>query len=196
MRKKKLSASYYSILEEVEIFQGIDKEELRKLSDKFTLQRYKKGELILKMGSYTNNNFYIINSGSVIVSDVDYIDESGCSTIDFMDKGGFFGEMSLLTEKSHSANVISIFSTELLVLDKLNWNKLLFEFPTIAISLCKVISRWHFNSLQREEAERKANNRTKKKSIDIQIDKEKLDQYLEQITNHDFFEKLSKVAKG
>lgn len=71
-------------------------------------QYRKKGEVVLKQGDESNGCAYYINSGSVRV----LIDGAEVARIE---KGGFFGEMALITDDRRSATVETLEDTELQV---------------------------------------------------------------------------------
>lgn len=95
-------------IENLYIFEGFSKEVVAYFLLMTQVQYRKAGEIILKQGENSNGCAYYINSGKVRVS----IDGKVVATIE---KGGFFGEMSLITDENRSATVEVLEDTELQV---------------------------------------------------------------------------------
>lgn len=95
-------------IENLYIFEGFSKEVVAYFLLMTQVQYRKAGEIILKQGENSNGCAYYINSGKVRVS----IDGKVVATIE---KGGFFGEMALITDENRSATVEVLEDTELQV---------------------------------------------------------------------------------
>lgn len=95
-------------LENLYIFDGFSKEVISYFLLMTQVQMRKKGEIIIKQGEISNGCAYYINSWSVKVS----IDGEEIATIS---RGGFFGEMALITDDVRSATVEALEDTEVQV---------------------------------------------------------------------------------
>lgn len=95
-------------IENLYIFDGFSKEVVAYFLLMTQAQFRKKGEIILTQGDVSNGCAYYINSGAVRV----LIDGREVATIG---KGGFFGEMALITDDLRSATIETTEDTELQV---------------------------------------------------------------------------------
>lgn len=95
-------------IENLYIFDGFSKEVVAYFLLMTQVQTRKKGEVILKQGDASNGCAYYINSGAVKV----IIDGREVATIG---KGGFFGEIALITDDVRSATIEATEDTELQV---------------------------------------------------------------------------------
>lgn len=95
-------------IENLYIFEWFSKEVVAYFLLMTQAQYRKKGEVVLKQGDESNGCAYYINSGSVRV----LIDGAEVARIE---KGGFFGEMALITDDRRSATVETLEDTELQV---------------------------------------------------------------------------------
>ncbi|MFO7169735.1 MAG: cyclic nucleotide-binding domain-containing protein, partial [Chloroflexota bacterium] len=92
--------------------------------------RYARGEMIIREGQ-PGDALYLIESGQVIV-------EQDGQAIAHLDEGDFFGEMSLLTQKPHNADIRALTPVEVLVLPVAEFNQLLRRQPALAAQLREV----------------------------------------------------------
>ena len=106
----------------VPLFRHLSETELRRIHKISTVRHYKKKALIFsKLESA--KTLFIVRSGRVKVFSL-----SGSrkrKTFAHIPSGGFFGEMALLNGKVRSASVAAVEETELLCIDKHDFNELL-----------------------------------------------------------------------
>ncbi len=95
--------------------------------------RYDRSQLIICEGE-PGDALYIIESGQVVV-------ERGGQFIAHLDEGDFFGEMSLLAEKPHNADIRAVTPAEVLALPAKDFMRLLRDHPTLAAQLDEVVER-------------------------------------------------------
>lgn len=100
-----------SNIEDLYIFEGFSKEVVAYFLLMTQAQFHSEGEIIMRQWDESNGCAYYINSGSVRVS----IDWQVVGTIG---KGGFFGEMALITDEKRSATIEILEETELQVFMK------------------------------------------------------------------------------
>jgi len=102
------------------------------------INTYAKGEVIFQEGE-KGDSLYIVLKGQVKVC---LYDEDGREYIlAAIGKDGFFGELALIDELPRSANVITLEDSELLIIRRNDFTRLLMENPTITIAILKVLSR-------------------------------------------------------
>lgn len=109
-------------IENLYIFDGFSKEVVAYFLLMTQVQYRKAGEVVLNQGDESNGCAYYINSGKVRIS----IDGREVATIG---KGGFFGEMALITDDRRSATVEIIEDAELQVFLKEDFLTLIMQSP-------------------------------------------------------------------
>jgi CRP-like cAMP-binding protein/Fe-S-cluster-containing hydrogenase component 2 len=117
----------------VPLFSQLSPLERTELSRLLQPQRYERGQLIIHEGE-PGDALYIIESGQVVV-------ERAGELLAHLDEGNFFGEMSLLSEKPHNADIRAVTPTEVLVLPAAEFMRLLHEQPRLAEQLHAVVER-------------------------------------------------------
>jgi CRP-like cAMP-binding protein/Fe-S-cluster-containing hydrogenase component 2 len=94
---------------------------------------YPRGELIIREGS-AGEALYLIESGQVVV-------ESAGRAIAHLDEGDFFGEMSLLTESGHNADVRTLTPTDVLMLPAAAFRHFVGRQPMLAEQMRTIVER-------------------------------------------------------
>jgi CRP-like cAMP-binding protein len=122
----------FSFLQNVPIFADLERDELIKIEKLGVRKKYKKGNIVVleqEMGAA----LFVIVSGKVKIVRTD---EDGREVIlSIFGPGEFFGEMSLLDGLARSASVVALSKTELFMIHRRDFLKLLHEHPQVAISL-------------------------------------------------------------
>ncbi|HEX9441717.1 MAG TPA: cyclic nucleotide-binding domain-containing protein [Roseiflexaceae bacterium] len=96
-------------------------------------QQYPRGVAIIHEGE-PGDALYLIESGQVVV-------EREGQLIAHLDEGDFFGEMSLLAEKPHNADIRTVTPAEVLALPAEDFMRLLAEQPALAEQLHEVVEQ-------------------------------------------------------
>ncbi|MEW6232555.1 MAG: cyclic nucleotide-binding domain-containing protein [Chloroflexota bacterium] len=124
-------------LRKIPFFAALTDNEVQALVQAMASRDFAKGELIFKQGD-PGDALYIIDTGLVQV-----VADNGPEADVFahLGEGDFFGEMALLTGKPRSAAVRAIANTRAFLLKKCDFDKLLAEHPTLALSISSVLSR-------------------------------------------------------
>jgi len=106
-------------------------------------KEYKKGEYLFYDGDY-GDEMYILLTGSVDIVKGSNENERVIATLY---KGNFFGEMSILNNRSRSASVrISSDSAKMLVLNKPRFHSMILGDSAIAIRMLEELSDRLFNA--------------------------------------------------
>ncbi len=109
------------------LFSGLDSKIRKELISKFKLVKFKKGELIIKEGEYSDS-MYLIKSGEVEV----FIEKDGKKKLlATLTEGEFFGEIAVLTGQKRTANVIAKTDVELLELTKKDIDEIIQVHPVV-----------------------------------------------------------------
>jgi len=126
-----------TLLKKVPIFSNLGDEELEKIRKLCVTKHYGKDQLIL-IEQDIGNSMFLIQKGRVKVF---RMTEDGREVIlTILEDGDFFGELSLLDEKERSASVMAIENSEVLLLRRGDFLRLLEEYPQIAIALLKELA--------------------------------------------------------
>lgn len=110
------------------VFEGVPAEARLALAEKFSLQSYHHGDLIVREGE-PGDRFYLIRSGFVKVSTQGM--EGDVIELGKMGEGSFFGEVSLLTDKPRTASVVADGELELMELTRADFNGIVANFPSV-----------------------------------------------------------------
>lgn len=114
-----------SIIRGSDLFQNLTPKELDDLLIYLRMIRTQKGYEIIRQGD-SWESFYVIISGRVSV----WIKKGQKSEkVAEMGKGGFFGEMALLSKKVRNATIVSEVVSELMVLNKREFESILMANP-------------------------------------------------------------------
>jgi CRP/FNR family transcriptional regulator/CRP/FNR family cyclic AMP-dependent transcriptional regulator len=102
------------LLKSVDLFSPLYDEHLTIFAKIANYKCYLKGELVLQQNDTENQSFFLIASGQakVFISGVDGTEV----TLEILNPGEFFGEMSLLDGEPRSASVIAVQESNLLVI--------------------------------------------------------------------------------
>ena len=120
------------ILKLVHFFKGLSGKEIKHILSISAARQYPAGEMIFRKKDI-GDNFFIVRSGLVKI--FTSIGTEKKKTFAFLRKGEFFGEMSLLGGKVRSASAQAVENTELLVISKRNFRKLIIKNADFTLKL-------------------------------------------------------------
>jgi CRP/FNR family cyclic AMP-dependent transcriptional regulator len=122
----------HSMLENIDLFTGLDPDELSKLSSKAVIHSYPKNTIIINEGDITNS-LHVIVSGKVKVF---LSNEDGKEIIlNTEGPGEYFGEMALLDSGPRSASVITTEPSKLAIISKPDFEAFLHENPQTMLKI-------------------------------------------------------------
>ncbi len=125
------------IIKKVPIFRMLGKESIDFIVERLKFKTFSPGEAICKTGD-KGEEMYIIISGETDV----LVGEPGKEVVvATLKSGDYFGEMSLLTDEPRSATVLSKAGCETFALYKNDFDVILERFPSIALSMTKIVSQ-------------------------------------------------------
>lgn len=128
---------YAENLRSVNLFSNLKDSELEAISRILYLSSYHRGQLVFQEGE-DGNALYIVIKGKVKVC---LYDEEGREyVLDVIGQDGFFGELALIDELPRSANAIAMESSDLLVVRRNDFMKLLLENPSISVNILRVLA--------------------------------------------------------
>ncbi len=128
---------YAENLRSVNLFSNLKDSELEAISRILYLSSYHRGQLVFQEGE-DGNALYIVIKGKVKVC---LYDEEGREyVLDVIGQDGFFGELALIDELPRSANAIAMEGSDLLVVRRNDFMKLLLENPSISVNILRVLA--------------------------------------------------------
>ncbi|HEX9442099.1 MAG TPA: cyclic nucleotide-binding domain-containing protein [Roseiflexaceae bacterium] len=122
-----------STLGHVPLFGRLSPYERARIATLLRPEHYARGATIIREGT-PGNALYLIEEGQVVV-------EQGGQTIAYLDEGDFFGEMALLSQGQHNADIRALTPVEVLSLPAAEFNRLLQQQPALKAQLQQVVSQ-------------------------------------------------------
>ncbi len=134
-----MDASVLELLKGVELFSELTDEQLKLLGDLVEVQNFNRDETVVLEGDDSVQALYLIASGSVQVY---MTGADGRETIlSFLERGDFFGEMSLIDGEPRSASVRTVTDSQLMIIYREAFLSLLRQYPELAMSLLSEMSK-------------------------------------------------------
>ena len=127
------------LLKGVELFSELSDDQLKLLANLVEVQNFNRDETVVLEGDDSVQALYLIASGSVQVymTGVD-----GRETIlSFLERGDFFGEMSLIDGEPRSASVRTVTDSQMLIIYREGFLSLIKQYPELAMSLLSEMSK-------------------------------------------------------
>jgi CRP/FNR family transcriptional regulator len=121
-------------IKKISLFKDLTNDELKKVSKIIKTSSYRKGAMIWDEGN-PEQGLHIIDSGKVRVTRL--TKEGNKQVLAVLKKDNFFGELSLLDGRSHSASVEALKKTDLFIIRKTDMDKFLNKNPKIAYKIVR-----------------------------------------------------------
>ncbi len=121
-------------LKEIVLFKDLTEDEINNIAPMLTEKFYKKGELVWEEGS-PEQGLHIIDYGKVRVTKK--TKEETKQILAVLKENNFFGELSILDGRSHSAAIETLEDTKVLILRRSDMEKILQENPRTAYKIVK-----------------------------------------------------------
>ncbi len=124
-------------LRRMSLLVGLSSKQLEDVSARLRPVKYRSGEVILTEGT-PGDVMYLIEWGRVeVLSKTD----GRSRVLAILGEGDFFGEMALLTGSPRSATVRAVTDVDLLALYQPDFDELVLKYPTLAVTLGRVLSQ-------------------------------------------------------
>ncbi|MBI5744066.1 MAG: Crp/Fnr family transcriptional regulator [Elusimicrobia bacterium] len=124
-------------LKKVLLFRGLTPRELKQILSISVLRRYAAGEMVFAKRDL-GNTFFIVKTGRIKIFTTVGADKK--KTFAFLKKGDFFGEMSLLGGRIRSASAQAAEESELFVISKKNFKRLILENADFTLKLLHTLA--------------------------------------------------------
>ena len=134
-----MDSNVCGLLKGVVLFSELTEEQLGLLANLVVVQDFNRDETVVLEGDCSMKALYLIASGTVQVymTGVD-----GRETIlSFLERGDFFGEMSLIDGEPRSASVRTVTDAQLMIIHREPFLTLIRQTPEIAMSLLSEMSK-------------------------------------------------------
>ena len=126
------------VLKDVPIFRMLGKESIDFIVERLKFKTFDKNSIICKVGD-PGDTMYIIITGKV---DICIYSQDGTEqVVATLGAGDYFGEMALLTGETRSATVRASDESEMFLLYKDDFDVILERFPSISLSMGKIVSK-------------------------------------------------------
>jgi CRP-like cAMP-binding protein/CheY-like chemotaxis protein len=135
------------IIKQVPIFRMLGKESIDFIVERFKFKTFDTNDIVCKMGD-PGDEMYVIISGAVNIC-VSAEDSESEQVVATLGPGDYFGEMALLTGEPRSASVVTTEPSEMFVLYKNDFDVILEKYPSISLSMGKIVSRRLRETLKR-----------------------------------------------
>jgi CRP-like cAMP-binding protein len=126
------------IIKQVPIFRMLGKESIDFIIERLKFKSYESEETICKIGDPGDTMFIIIGGGVKICI---YSQDDEEQVVANLGPGDYVGEMALLTGEPRSASVITTEPSEMFLLHKNDFDVILEKFPSISLSMGKIVSK-------------------------------------------------------
>jgi CRP-like cAMP-binding protein len=117
-----------AILREFPLFKGLNEAKLSIIADRIIEKSYNDGKMICSRGD-KGQNLFLIKAGSVYVTLPLYRYDKKVQTVSLLTEGMFFGELSFFDGKKYSADVTAKGTTDLLVLNRADFDQIIEADP-------------------------------------------------------------------
>jgi CRP-like cAMP-binding protein len=126
-----------TFLRNVPIFNELSDQELEKIAGLGVRKKYKKGSIIL-LEEETGAALFVIITGKVKIVRMD--DDGREVILSILGASDFFGEMAILDGLTRSASVVATSKSELFMIHRRDFLKLLNDYPLVAIALLRELT--------------------------------------------------------
>lgn len=120
------------LLKRIPLFAGCSRAELEAVSRVADELRLPAGRVLMRQGAPGRELFVLVDGEATV--------ERDGTTIAVRHSGDFLGELALVTRQPRTATVTATTDLQTLVLDRLNFDRLLRDVPTIAAKVLKAVA--------------------------------------------------------
>ena len=134
------------MLEEIDLFAGLSKEELEKAGHCAVKKSYRKNTVIMEKGDEASSLYILLSGRAKAYAS----DEDGKEIVfSVVHPGEYFGELALLGESERSASVMTLEDSTMAVISKVAFTQFLSSNPNIALNIIGGLIR-RINDLTRK----------------------------------------------
>ncbi|NQV33236.1 MAG: mechanosensitive ion channel [Phycisphaeraceae bacterium] len=140
-----------TLLQRIELFSTLNREERRHLSESMSECQYRAGDVLVQQGE-PGDSMYILVEGLLGV----YLEKANVAAsvkLAQIEPGQFFGEMSLLTGEKRSATVLAATDAVVFEISKADLCPLLDRRPQLAVTLAEVVAQRRHDQETKQQAQ-------------------------------------------
>ncbi|OGR77798.1 MAG: hypothetical protein A2X32_00020 [Elusimicrobia bacterium GWC2_64_44] len=126
-----------SLLKQVSFFKDLSNGDIRKIFSIAGIKIYAPGQMVFAKEDL-GNNFFIVKTGRIKIFTT--VGGGKKKTFAYLKKGDFFGEMSLLGGRVRSASAQAMEESELFVISRKNFKRLICENPDFSLKLLHTLA--------------------------------------------------------
>jgi CRP/FNR family cyclic AMP-dependent transcriptional regulator len=126
-----------SLLKQVSFFKDLSNGDIRKIFSIAGIKIYAPGQMVFAKEDL-GNNFFIVKTGRIKIFTT--VGGGKKKTFAYLKKGDFFGEMSLLGGRVRSASAQAVDESELFVISRKNFKRLIAENPDFSLKLLHTLA--------------------------------------------------------
>lgn len=112
--------TYRSLLRRIPLFAVLSPDEIDRLCERFQTEKFAPGQVIIRQGE-RGDKFYIVTRGSV---QVEQVQQSVSEIVNRHERGGYFGQVALLNDAPRNATCRAVTPTEVVSLNRNDFNQL------------------------------------------------------------------------
>ena len=127
------------IIDDVDIFHFLSKEEVEYLIPYLQLKKYAAGEVLFREGEPGNFICFICSGKMEIKKETDFAGKQVILAL--LAKGSFVGELSIIDGKPRSATVVALEDSETLILHTDEFERLIEQHPVVSLKILRGIAR-------------------------------------------------------
>jgi CRP-like cAMP-binding protein len=144
-----LMTAILRFLKSLPLFEGIDQEELVMLADSIRMRKFPEGASLF-LQSDPSDSVYLVRRGAISIQ---LLSTDGRElVINEMNQGDCFGELGILTGELRSASAEAIVDSEVLIIPRSTFLKVLEQEPFLSRRLLEITASRLQDSTRREEA--------------------------------------------
>lgn len=130
--------SVEQIIQNVDLFNSLDQKQLAALSQKLKPQYFESGQIIVKQNDPGNSMFVIAQGLAEVLA---HTSKGAIKSIALLGYANYFGEISLLTNRKRTADVIAKTNTIVYEIEKKHISELLKNNPELVDQISHVVSK-------------------------------------------------------
>ena len=116
-------SSSFLALKKIPVFSGLNAHELTRLGNLARIHKAEKNQLVFQKQTAGSHLFVVLNGKIKIFSELAPVGKK--KAFAYLERGDFFGEMSLLDSKGRSLSAVALENTELLTISRAEFQRLL-----------------------------------------------------------------------
>ncbi|MBP6252043.1 MAG: Crp/Fnr family transcriptional regulator [Rubrivivax sp.] len=130
--------SNLDLIRRVPLFSMLTADQAQAVADSVSKRRFRRGELVVEQGRKSNALFILLNGRARVLTS----DSRGREVIlAVLESGDYVGEMSLIDNEPHSATVRAEIQTDMLVLQRLDFQRCLPENSSLSYAILRGLVR-------------------------------------------------------